>query len=228
MKRILVPSQSPKDWQRLLADPVKHWRTGYSAKALAYAWEAADGLPREVVAAFARSPFPEMRAPELLLAIPEYRTDLPGGRRPSQSDLFVLARARARLVAMAVEGKVNEEFGPLVAEWRSQASRGKQERWTFIASLLHLKGLSADRLRYQLLHRMASAVLEARRFGAQDAVLLVHSFSADAAWYGDYAAFVEFLGGVPRKGALVPVQPLGELRVHAAWVQGASRYLRAR
>ena len=225
MKRILVPSTSPKDWQPLLADPAKHWRTGYSAKTLAHAWEAASGFPPEVTAAFAKSPFPELRALELLLAVPEYQTDLPGGRQPSCSDIFALGRAKNGLVAIAVEGKVNEEFGPLLSEWRKPLTRGKQERWAFIERLLHLGRLSADRLRYQLFHRMAAAVLEARRFGAGDAVLLVHSFSPTGAWYGDFAAFAEFLGGVPRKGRVVPLTPLEDVRLHAAWVQGSRRFL---
>jgi hypothetical protein len=45
MTKIYLPSFGPTDWQRLLADPVKHWRVGYSAMALANCWEAAQGLP---------------------------------------------------------------------------------------------------------------------------------------------------------------------------------------
>ena len=45
MKRIYVPSTGPDNWRRLLADPSTQWETGFSAKALAYCWEAAEGLP---------------------------------------------------------------------------------------------------------------------------------------------------------------------------------------
>jgi hypothetical protein len=48
MSRIYVPSSGCNDWQRLLADPEKHWRPGFSAFATARAWEAADGLPPEI------------------------------------------------------------------------------------------------------------------------------------------------------------------------------------
>ena len=44
--KILIPTTSPDDWRRLLADPNSHWRTGYSAKTLAYCWEAEPGFPR--------------------------------------------------------------------------------------------------------------------------------------------------------------------------------------
>ena len=43
MSKILAFTSGPDDWQALLADPVKHWRPGYSARTLAYCWEAAGG-----------------------------------------------------------------------------------------------------------------------------------------------------------------------------------------
>ena len=48
MPRILSFTSGPAAWQALLADPNKHWRTGYSARTLAHCWEAADGFPPEV------------------------------------------------------------------------------------------------------------------------------------------------------------------------------------
>ena len=227
MKRILVPSSSPASWRAFLADPAKHWRTGYSAKALAHAWEAAAGIPREITRAFVRSQFSELREIELVLAIPEYETDLPGGRRPTCTDVFVLARATSGLVSIAVEGKVAEEFGPLVSEWRSQASTGKAKRWEFIAQALGIDGVSAGRLRYQLFHRTVAAVLEGKRFGARDAALVVHSFSPSHAWYDDFAAFVEFMGGRPERERLIHLKDLDGMRLHAAWVRGPARFLKA-
>ena len=44
MGHIYIPAKSPGDWARLLADPVKHWRTGYSARTLACSWQNADGF----------------------------------------------------------------------------------------------------------------------------------------------------------------------------------------
>jgi hypothetical protein len=49
MARILTFTSGPEDWKALLVDPVKHWRTGYSARTLARCWEAANGFPPEVV-----------------------------------------------------------------------------------------------------------------------------------------------------------------------------------
>jgi hypothetical protein len=39
MNKMYLPTVGPQDWQKLLADPEKQWRTGYSARTIAYAWE---------------------------------------------------------------------------------------------------------------------------------------------------------------------------------------------
>jgi hypothetical protein len=86
MSRIYVPSSGCNDWQRLLADPEKHWRPGFSAFATARAWEAADGLPQEIAELLGPDP-------ELLLAIPEHKVRLPGWERTTECDVFALVRA---------------------------------------------------------------------------------------------------------------------------------------
>ena len=43
MNKNYLPTVGRQDWQKLLADPEKQWRTGYSARTIAYAWEAAKG-----------------------------------------------------------------------------------------------------------------------------------------------------------------------------------------
>src|SRR5690349_14746491 len=125
MTRIYVPSHGPSDWRWLLAKPGLHWRHGASAKALADAWEAGDPWPPEVRAAVGEL--------ELLLALPEHQTPLPGGARASQTDLLVLARRPAGpQVVIAVEGKVAEPFGDhTVAEWRTQSDT-REPRLAFL------------------------------------------------------------------------------------------------
>ena len=49
MEKFFIPAKSPIDWKQLLAEPEKHWKTGYSAKALAYCWQEAQGFPESVV-----------------------------------------------------------------------------------------------------------------------------------------------------------------------------------
>ena len=94
MARILTFTSGPEDWQALLADPTKHWKTGCSARTLAYCWEAAaeeEGFPPEVSKALQQTDEASLRELTPILAIPEFKVPLPGGVRPSQNDLFVLA-----------------------------------------------------------------------------------------------------------------------------------------
>jgi hypothetical protein len=217
MTSIYVPSGGPEDWQWLLAQPGLHWKHGYSAMALADAWEAADPWPPVVRDALDRS---DLAGLELLLGLPEHEVPLAGGSTASQTDLFVLARHPSRgLVSVAVEGKAEEPFGETVGEWRSTDSPGKQAR---LAQLLGLLGLADDdainKLRYQLLHRTASALIEARRFGASDALMLVHSFSPSHTSFGDFEAFCAGLGAPADIGEIHPVDERDGIQLHVGWV----------
>ena len=124
MSNILVPSNGPDDWKRFLAQPDLHWSTGYSARTLAHSWEAATGAPPEVADLMVQAFGPG----ELLFAVPEHKTALPGGERKSQSDVFALMRHGRGLACYTIEGKVDEPFGPTVGEWSVNASPGKIER----------------------------------------------------------------------------------------------------
>lgn len=111
-----------------MAKPDLHWKAGYSAMTLALSWEAAHPhVPDEVSAALGSTGDSELDGLELLLAIPEYQVDLPGGQRPSQTDVLALMRGKHGLVAVAVEGKVDEAFGPTVEEKRVDSSAGVTE-----------------------------------------------------------------------------------------------------
>lgn len=221
MNRIYIPTSSPANWRKHLAEPDKQWRDDYSAKELADCWESANGFPAEIAAVFSSSNQPAMRALELLLAIPEFPVDLPGGKRPSQNDLFVLARTQdGELVTIMVEGKVREPFGETLANWLKGASKGKHRRFNFLCDTL---GLSRDpplTLRYQLFHRSASAILIARRFTARHAVLLVHSFSPEHHGFADYQEFLRIFGIEGESNRLMALPSLGNLQLYAGWAVG--------
>ncbi len=185
---IFVPSLGPASWQGLLADPEKHWRTGYSARSLAACWEMTQGLPGEIEGILGSGT-------QILIGIPEHKVDLPGGTRPSQTDLFLLLRRHETTIACAVEGKVDEPFGPCLDEWLQVPSYGKTVRLAALCDLLGLRQPLPLQLRYQLLHRTASAVLEAMRFKTDEAAMIVHSFSLTAKWFEDFAFFVGLMGG---------------------------------
>lgn len=225
MSKILIPTRSAEDWRHLLAQPDKHWKRGFSARTLAYCWQDADGLPGSVREVFAQSGIDAFAQLEVLFILPEHRIPLPGGSRPSQCDIWLLGRSPAGLVSIAVEGKVEEPFGPTLGEWLQDASSGKETRLAYLQEQLGLAGTTMEDVRYQLLHRTASAVIEAKRFGAPHAMMLVHSFSQTVSWFEDYERFLSLFGvkGVPN--SVIKVVGREAPFLYFAWVRGEERYL---
>jgi hypothetical protein len=224
----------------MLADPKEQWKSGFSAKALAHCWEQARGFPGSVRAAFAAAEEPLFHDLELLLAIPEHRVALPGGSRASQNDLFVLARSpkTSAVLAMTVEGKVEESLDETVDDWRrrraaeqlkkdrpAEPSAQAQERLRFLCRLLEFDEPHVGDLRYQLLHRTASALLEAQRFGAVHALMLVHSFSRSDSWFDDYARFAEQMHAAAAIGKIAGVGKRAGIELYLGWVRGEKQYL---
>ena len=216
MSHIYIPVKSADDWAQLLADPVKHWRTGYSARTLAHSWQNADGFPAEIQAAFSANE--HLAGIQLLLAFPEHS-------RPSQNDIWALARASTGLVSIAVEGKVAEPFGPTLSEWLAEGSKGKATRLAFLRRELNLNEALAGTIRYQLIHRTASAVIEAKRFGAPHAVMLVHSFSPSREWFQDFEAFASLLRAEVAVNRVVSAGQRAGVHLHIGWICGNEEYL---
>ena len=225
--RILSFTTGPDDWQKLLADPEKQWRTGYSARTLAHCWEDAEGFPPEVEHPFLESNDPLLEGLQPVLAIPEFKVPLPGGGRASQNDLFVLARSAAGPVTIMVEGKVSESFGPRIADWLQDASAGKKTRLSFLIQTLGLSERPSGDVRYQLLHRAASAILTGEQYRAAAAVLLVHSFSRERAGWADYQAFTRFFGVEAVEGTIQRLNPVSHPPLFGVWVVGDPRFLKS-
>lgn len=225
MNKIFIPANNPEDWKSLLAEPDKQWKTGYSAKALAYCWQEADGFPEEVRNVFIKSGIELFQNIELLLAFPEYKVPLSGGARPSQNDIFVLAKGNNELVSIMVEGKVSEPFGETIAEWIGHASKGKQKRLKCLLNELQLRDSQIGAIRYQLLHRTASAVIEAKKFNAQNALMLVHSFSQATEGFADYCRFLALFGLKGEENSLVLAKNVNGIDLYFSWIKGSEEYL---
>ncbi len=226
MKRIFLPTQKPSDWQRLLAKPRLHWKKSYSAMTTAACWEAAgDKLPAEVTQTLEASGQDELIGLKLLAAIPEWEVELPGGNRPSHTDVLALSRNDHGLVVLGVEAKVDEPFGPTLGEKRADESIGQGERIDYLHAALRLDASLKDEIRYQLLHRTVSALRTAEDFHACSAVMLVHSFSATRRWREDFSSFCEAMSATPLSPDIYIVQRFKSPRLYLGWCAGDERFL---
>ncbi|WP_435531972.1 DUF6946 family protein [Sinorhizobium fredii] len=152
---------------------------------------------------------------------PEHKVPLPGSRRgESQNDLFALVRAGEQTVAITIEGKVDEPFDQPLGRWLKEASAGKRERLNFMCDLLGLKLPLSDDIRYQLIHRTASAVIEAKRFKTDAAAMVVHSFSPTRRWFEDYAAFAALFGLEAEPDQLHSIEAAHTPRLYLGWASG--------
>ena len=225
MTKILIPASSAEDWKQFLAEPEKQWKSGYSARSLAHCWQDADGMPTHFASVLAQ--VPSLKSLKTVFAIPEHKVPLPGGRRESQNDIWVLAESGSGLVSIAVEGKVSEPFGPTIGEWLQNASVGKETRLTFLCDELSLPYPPSTSARYQLFHRTYSAIHEAKRFRANDAVMAVHTFSRTNEWLDDYQYFLSLFGLEAGVNEAVSTSLPTGMNLTFAWVHGPDRYLEA-
>lgn len=218
MANHFITCPTPEVWRALLKDPEKHWRDGYSAKELAMSWLHADGFPPKVESVLRRSP--HFHDIEMLLGVPEHRVSVPGRGPDSQNDVWVLAQAGGRFVSIAVEGKVEESFDDTVGELLVGASVNRRFRHAGLAKILGLDDAIPNDIRYQLVHRTASAILEAQRFNAAHAIMLVHSFSQSHTHFGDFERFVGLFDCAASRDTVISVGEWSGVQLHFAWVTG--------
>lgn len=216
LPRIHVPLLKPEDVIPHLGKPT-HWKEGRSAKAVAESWFWANDIPPPVRAALEQAP--EYRGAELIDAWLERCVDLGDGQRPTQTDLMAVLGIGDELAVLAVEAKVDESFGPTVEEWLAEASEAKRRRLDYLAGLFGLDPAACGLLRYQFLHRTASAILEARRYRAKYAVMLVQSYCPNRSGLGDFVSFVGAAGQPGLEpGRLSAAMDVSGVSLRVGWV----------
>jgi hypothetical protein len=210
------PLATPHDARAYLADPIKHWRPNHSALELATVWIESGDIPASVAEVLASSSvYADCR---LIEGFFEREVELGTKGRPSQTDLLALVQLADGYGVIAVEGKAREPFGPIVSDWND--GPGKQARLESLCEQLGLDLEAAGRLHYQLLHRTVSALREARRYGAREALMLVHSFDPGDHWLDSYQAFAEELGlQNAHVGTITTEKVLDGVALRLGWVR---------
>jgi hypothetical protein len=216
IRRLHVPLLKPEDVIPHLAKPDLHWKSGYSAQELAIAWsQSSNDFPPSVRAVL--STVPEYSDAELVDGFFEREIELGSPGRNSQADILVLAGLGQEIAVIAVEGKVNETFREFVKNWNN--TPGKQVRLERLAQTLGLDIADVGGIRYQLLHRTASAIYEAKRYRCRHAMMLVHSFSPTHRWFEDFAAFSSLMNQpVSVPGAVSIAKMCEGISLRLAWV----------
>jgi len=177
------------DWRGLAG--VDKWVPTRSAHELAHSRHTTRGLPEPIADAFDASGHEPLRGLSFDLCLVEKPVFLDTKFGPSMTDLMGYA--------------CNAKGDAVVLEPRPTRAR----RLEFLSKHLSRTISSDSPIRYQLLHRTVSAVLEAQLHGAAAAVVLVQSFGPDtAANFSDFSEFLNELGGWHRCDEARGVWPL--------------------
>ncbi len=182
----------PEDVVRHLGKQEKHWKAGRSAHALTNLWHSSNGLPKSVLAVFRKNSI--FKSAILIDAFLERQVDLKTPGRNSQTDLLAVVGLQDRIAIMAVEGKAGEPFGEFVSRWLGAGEDNKKKRLVGLCKTLGILPSEAGPIRYQLLHRTASAIYEAQRYKTDLAIMLVQSFASDEKSFSDYRDFLKLMG----------------------------------
>ena len=180
-------------------------------------------MPPEVVEALNGEPTTRDARP--LFVVPEYQVPLPGGARPSRNDIWLRAETRSGLASITVDGKASESFGRNLGDWYGGRSDGKEVRLRFICDQLGIAFPPPNEIKYSLLQRAVAALIEARRFHAGSAVMLVHSFSTDDSGKEHFDRLLELLRLKARAGEVATKKAPCGVNLCFAWVRGDGRFL---
>lgn len=194
---------------------LRQWTDGRSAKELAKAWlSTGKACAPQAISALIEC-HPDFSTLTWDYAEPEARIrfDTVKGE-PRNTDLIVSARDSRGSVAISIEAKADEEFGPLLGDTLADAldrqtlnprSKGLVRIERLVDALLHPKnpGLPGLRsIRYQLLTATAGALAWADKLGASRAVMVVHEFRSvktdparQAANRADFDRFIRRVAG---------------------------------
>lgn len=229
MKRLLKPD----DWKSIVGE--KNWVVRRSAFELAHSWQGAQGFPEAVRSVFRKSEIQILKQITPELGLVEFPVFLDTRKAPSMTDTMVYCRsANDEDVVIAVEGKATESFGPQIAPWLRGDEQNvslsipvrptRVKRLAFLSEVLRLEVPHDSTLRYQLLHRTVSAVLEASKTSAAAAVMLVHSFAESQDNWDDFATYLRALEIEARKDSVLGPKMLGvtaqrmDVPTYFAWV----------
>jgi hypothetical protein len=94
-----------------------------------------------------------------------------------------------------------------------------------LKDVLELEGKELSGIYYQLLHRTASAIIEAKRFHATTAIMLVHSFSQEHKWFPEFSDFCKTMGVSAELNKVYACGSRSGVNIYIGWVAGNPEYL---
>lgn len=216
------------DWRCRLANPKTNWKKGKSAYELAYSWlDSEEDMPNSLQNLLNSSEtFKNLTIDK---AIVEKKVQFDNFGRPSHTDLMIYGNNAKGKIVIAVEGKESEPFDKDVSEWIKIKEDGsdKEERLRNLLVKLGLSRLDKEKIgkiKYQLLHRTISALIEGKIYGAHNVMMLVHSFLDidEKDHFNDYLYFCSLFGIVREsitRNKILSSVTVGNINLSFGWLR---------
>jgi hypothetical protein len=156
----------------------------------------------------------------------EHKVQLVGKSADSQCDVWALLNTAAGGLSLSVEAKANETFGQgneslqdwLIAGGSERSRRNRKSRWEHISAHLPCLAQGAYSLvPYQLLHRCAAAVIEAKRFRLSSAAFIVQAFWAPDESLEAFGRLCQVMSVIVKRGQM-QVTSVDGIRLGVGWV----------
>ena len=226
MIRSCIETRGIASWRERLADPENQWKRYYSAFETAVSWEGAssgsNGLPQPIARLFSNSVF---GVPTLLLAIAEHKVPLRGKGGDSQCDVWALLHTESGGVSLSVEAKAKEPFGQgneSLRQWLD-AGKTKESKDNRRERRIHVEENLPKPTRdgyaqvpFQLLHRCAAAVIEAKRLGLPNAAFVIQAFGSPPESFDAFSKMCSAMG-VPADRKQLQVTMVDGMRLGIGW-----------
>ena len=204
--------QRIEDWIEVVTK--RHYREGHSAYEVAQKWRfVRSRLPEPILSLFQESQCSELHNLEIRQLYAEFPVWLDTHSTPSKNDLMIFCEGiENHKITIALEAKCDESFANPVSVWlrdtdkpthrrqrelfrsRAEPVPRKLRRLAFLNEILSIKIGIDSPVRYQLLHRLASAILIARQTFAKATVMMVQAFSDSPRNFEDFRYFCSLLG----------------------------------
>ena len=221
MNRLFIATRGIGNWRERLANPDRQWKPKFSAFEAAVSWENAastgSGIPAPIEKLLHQGGYHDLH---LLFAVAEHKVKLLGGNADSQCDVWGAVKTSSGILSLSIEAKAKEKFGDDILEkWlrdgKDKKLADRNRRWEHIRKNLPVSD-SFHLVRYQILHRCAAAVIEAKRMGFQHAAFVVQAFNTPDRSFRDYAMFCSALGIPASRGSLAGTS-VGGIPLSIGW-----------
>jgi len=163
--------------------------------------------------------------PVLMFAVAEHKVPLAGGPADSQCDVWAFLNTKVGAVSLTIEAKARESFGKsnqTLEQWldagkSKRARKNRQDRWNDIKQHLPSVGEGGySQIAYQLLHRCAAAVIEAKRLRLKNAAFVVQAFQSPEKSFDAFSQMCRTMATTAERGQM-QFTNVGDIRLGIGW-----------